>query len=256
MNTNLTIEMTKSGAEFGEVIMEQEAWSSGDNRVTYLDIVSAIADSLYETEDADAITCETGSGAYNSTLYIYPTTLSIEADITNGTIGEGIVEEHSVVQDIQFKLTEEQSVKYPILSFESGVWLDKTYDGSGSVVAEPSYVVDGNTIRLSDKVYGTLRTKYTTVRHRYSLLVPAMEDEIENIFQSVAWCRWSGGAQLLELNAPDNAEENAFQENDCKYRSLLKGGKSPESPDPPTVEGADETILIDYCSQQVKEHGN
>lgn len=250
MNRNLLIELSTSGSLVGSVLLEQKEWLDTQNKVTYLDVVDAISDTLYGTEDSD-ILCESGSGSYTSVLYAYPdpNTLELEVGITYGVLGTGIVSVHDVVQYIQFRLSDEEETQYPIYEYSSSEWLDKTYDSEGNPVSNPSRTVDGSVIKLSRAIYGTLKVVYSTYRYAYGLNIPEREEEVENRFQSVAWCRWSGGATLLELDPPDNAEENAFQANDCKWRSILK--LNPDDPyTPPTVEGADETTLIDYCSQE------
>jgi len=254
-------------------MLEQEVWSGGTGILTKLDLVKTLSAALYGTEnELGDVKCGVDEeGNYKSGLYVYSYVpgLAYDIGITNSVDGLGtpIFQEVEVRELISFSLENKKSTKYPIHSVISAEWGADTWDSSGAVTSSPAISVDGNEVKLSKKVYGTVILTYRTARDAYRLRVPPRinpipvdydsdklldllkSDAAEHIYDSYAWARWNGGVKLLKLEPPPGAGEAFLLNSPCLNTGIGRVNPDDRPEHPPIARAEYETVLIDYCTQ-------
>ncbi len=252
-NKSITLNFSNRSSLTEGLILEQADWVGNTGVVTKLDLVKAIATALYGDPENDIDCGISGDGSYLSGLYVYlyNQNTSYDIGITHGELGEVIVQEVEVRELITFSLGDESSSKYPIQELITAEWAADTWGVDGGVVTPPSISVSGNTVSLSNSVYGTVIIVYRTIRHARSLSVPPREESVENVFDSYAWARWNGGVKMLKLNPPDNADESYLNQTNCIWGSRWGDHIPPDDPGDPYGDGYGGDFDVDYCTQQV-----
>jgi hypothetical protein len=252
MNSHLLITLSPESAVASEVlILEQEEWDANINEFTTMDLIDHIEDILYGTSYSD-YRCAVEDGTFVTAIFVYPYDVDLVYDIgvTWGNLSSASIGEVEVKEAVNFALDSSASLKYPVQRIISYEWYEGVWDEEGNPLTEPAVVFNGNDVELSSSVYGSLKVVYTTERHTYRLEISARENVVENFFSSVVYTRWEGGVKLLDVEAPANAEDDYFNGFTCKNRSIVTINGPEPFYKPPVVDPENETVLIDYCSQQ------
>ena len=249
MDSSISITFSNQASE--GVIIEQERWA-GQGVVTKLDLVKAISNSVYASEDEVSSDCGLLDGAYASTLYVYPydRNLVFQIGITWGTLGGGQFSEVEVTENVSFSLTNSKSVTYPIQELISTEFINDPWGDEGQVLDVPTVTVDGQDVTLTEYVYGTVKIVYKTVRYSYTLTIPPREDTVDTAYESVGYVWWDGGVEMKELEPPIGAEYDYATEAKCWSRGQLHMEPDTSPPPLPSGDSNSEYITIDYCSQE------
>lgn len=234
------------------LILEQQPWDAMVGHVSRLDLVREIWRTTYDDDEGAEVDCGLVDGCFDTLILAWPSppTLAFRLGVTHGTLGEPRVVEVTVRELVSFSLTRTAQARYPIQALVSASWLAECYDADGNEVAAPTITVDGQQLQLPGALYGTAELRYLAICHQYGLNVPPREESVENVYQAVVWGQYDGGVELLEVDPPDGAEEDYHDEWDCRTRGKLQLPPD-DQPEPPTTDGEDHTVYIDYCSQTV-----
>jgi len=230
------------------IIMEQATSAAG--RVTRLDLVKSLSGRLYGGHGPQ-IDCGFRDGRFMIALLVFPSEQTYQVGVTHGHLDQPIISAPAVEESLQFTLTDSATTKYPVRELISLDPLADCWDENGAPIQPPPITWDGTTVTLARKIYGSLLITYRTIRHTMALLIPP-RDGSENIYQSVAWAAWNGGAKLLDLKVPS---ERYADDSGCAWR--LTDRWIVNFPDdeirPPTTDGVSNTVEIDYCTQKVSK---
>ena len=235
------------------LLLEQQEYSNNIGKVTMLDIIQALSGKILATSDVADVDCGINSIEHSfATIvhaYPYPESLAYHVGITHGNfamIGRTVVQ---VTQTLSFSLDTTTSLKYPVKQVISTQWLSDVYAVDGSKIAKPVVTRQGQDITIESPVYGTLVVVYTTMRDVYRLSIKARLTAVQNVYQSVFYGYYDGGIKLLEVDPPENAEENYGNGIDCTGVSgsgstfFDDGGDEDE----PTVDAKNIEVTLDYC---------
>lgn len=252
MNSSIQISLAQESELYDALILEQEEWNDNINHFTTMDLIDQVEDSLYETVYSN-YECGVEDGTFVTALFVYPydTNLAYNLKVTWGDLSDSSISEIIVKESINFSITRELELKYPVRSIVSYNWYAGVWDGEGNPLVEPNISFDGQKVITDQDVYGSLRVVYKTERHTYRVEIQAREDVVENFFTSVAYAWWDGGITMLEIESPVNAEDDYFKGLTCRNRSIVSTTKDDPDWQPPTADSEDETINIDYCTQGV-----
>ena len=231
------------------LILEQTPWSSNIGVVTKEVIIKKIQD-LLAGFGADKTGVDCGMDAidkYSSLVvaYLYDRDLVYDIGISSGTLSEQpLIFDKDIIQTVDFNMTTSAPLDYPAHSEVSIVWQQGPWDEDGGEISSFVQKVTGNALEVNKKLNGTATLTYKTVAHSYGFTITA-DDGVEDRFKSVAWARWDGGVEHIELKAPPNADEALDQGIKCYDIVKIE----PNDPFvPPTVTGSDEVEKVDYCS--------
>ena len=232
------------------LIIEQEPWAKGVGKVTRLDLVRALESVIFAEESEVEIDCglDDGGSSYTTLVYVYPSpeSLAFNVGLTNGTLSEPTLVELQVKEAVDFSLTDQGELTYPVKNVISSAWAADVWDAAGSVVSASPPVVDGQTAEVDEVIYGTAYIEYTTLRYVYAVQVFARDEDPENVFQSVFYAWWNGGIEMLEIDAPDGAEHSYTYDVRCDGGSNVIIDPDDDE-DPPRAVPVNKTITLDYC---------
>lgn len=232
-------------------VLKQEESDVG--RITKNDIIKALEEQLFNGPALDINCGVTDDNEYSSVLNIYPSTSQIgEVGVTHGNIDQtAILEIITETETVTFELDTEKTTDYPIKRVISYEWQGTTWSEEGGIVTPPPTItVSGNTITVSEKVYGTVLIKYETERYSNALTIPARDDSSGTAFNSVAWVIKDCGVEILVLDPPPNAEDNLSNLTDCLGFGTEADFEDDDGLDYPEARPVDQHIRIDYCSQE------
>ncbi len=242
----------------GSVQLEQKPWDHSIGIVTMLDVIEALAGVILDDGSEAFVDCGMAgdNSRFEAIIYAYPSpsNLTYNVGMTNGVFakaGRGVV---SVTETKAFSLSTEASMGYPVHHFVSARWVGAVYTEDGSIATSPGWTVDGQKVTIDQAVYGTLELKYAAMRDVFKVTVTARQTAPENIFQSVLYAHWDGGVRLLNVSAPENAEDGYLTNIDCSGNGDgdgYSGGLIVISPDPdpsvPTPDPKNKEITLNYC---------
>lgn len=251
----------------GSVLLEQESWDPYTGHLTKLQALAWMRKIAFGGDDP-ASNCPGDGSGYSKALYAFPwpASLSYRAHLSHGQMTGPLVQVVEFSELVRCNLTRQPPLRYPAISITSHEWVGDTYSANGEIVTRPQVQVQirNNLLRLSAEVYGSLRVSYKVMRHTYSVTVKPREQYAEKSLQAFLIAVWAGGTAYIELEAPATAEDgecnNRWNRGTSRFDYLLGGvpgsgtavdGGS-ESDDEPynPVSGADETVYIDYCTQE------
>jgi len=260
MKTELTINysLPTPGSTSANVLLEQKEWNDNTGYVTKANFIRFMGRLIYGSGTdyawAEDIACGWDAEGITATIYAYPSpyTLAYTIEATYGDLSDGIQEIVNQEESIKFSLTKEASLKYPVYEMtEDPFPLGDFYDVNGDQILFDSFTVtvSGQDIKLSQKIYGTIKFKYKSLRYTYTLRLAKRSEEeaYENFYSSVVWVGWNGGLRWIEVEIPPGAEDDICGWDD----GGSSVGQFPREPNTPTAAGADRSITIDYCSGEV-----
>lgn len=229
------------------LLLEQQPWDPTTGLVTRLDLVQALSARLFDTTQA-TVDCGLDGSGFDATVFVYPydPALVYEIGVTHGALDSPSRVDLEVREAVSFSLDTGQGLKYPLQQLIGWEWAGEVWSESGVVIPAPAVTVDGQEVKVAEKIYGTLYVRYRTLRYVYNLRIEARESSPENVFSSVVWARWSGGVRLLIIDRPKNAEENYQNSTDCRGGSIVIIEPGPDDP-PPVADPVNRTITKNYC---------
>jgi hypothetical protein len=231
------------------VLLEQEAWDPYINYLTKAGVIGYLNARLFQAPALPAA-CSSADGSYSKTVFAYPSpaNLPYRIGVAVGVISERSMSILDYAEAIQCDLQTELTPKYPVLEIVRWEWVGDAYDRDGGVIAKPAVRISGKVLALDQPVYGTVLVVYKVVQHRYTVSISPRPGALENRLTAFAWAVWSGGNAVLEVKAPDGAEEGICQ-GSINTSSAHLEDRPPGVPD--SVPPEDETHAIDYCTREV-----
>ena len=233
-----------------KLLIEQTDYAPYAGKVTKYAMAVLLGNLIYGREDRIPVDCGFDGSQVVTGIMVYPKTpgLQFTMQLSYGGLSEPVVEESEQEEIINLLLNGSASLKYPASSLTSVEWLGDIYDKDFNLRSAPPIALGGDGIKIGGKVYGAVRVRYRSTRYSYIASIPRRDETSSNKYSSVAFGVYSGGVDWLELSAPPGADELT---GDCGW-----GGKviiDPYEPPPgePPVGGANRTIEVDYCSQNI-----
>lgn len=254
---SITLQIPSSSAR-AALILEQKGDAPLTGTVSAANMVRFLGRMLYgsDTENDWQETADCGMDGTNmvSGVYAYPSPaeLAYQIETTHGTLSERVIEEVEHTEVIALSMDDEAQTKYPVLEIVSVEAQGDLFDGYGGIIPLPAITWTGDRIRLSRPVYGSIRVVYRMLRHAYDLTVPRRDPmtTTENFYSSVVYAWWKGDGTWLEIEPPPGAEEFAADEG-CGWGSGSINDPEEDPPTRPQAAGADRSIVIDYCTNEV-----
>lgn len=251
-----------SSSSSANVLLEQKEWNSNVGYVTKANFIKFIGRSFYGTNTdynwGESADCGFDGDELPIIMYAYPSpsNLPFTIDASYGILSDGTQDIAVKKEAIKFSLSNEARIKYPVYEMIDISPVGSFYDIHGEIISFDSIniTVSGQNIKLSKKVYGTIRFIYTSLRYSYVLTLNKRDEEetYENFYSSVVWAGWNGGLTWKEVELPPGAD--GF-DNDCGWGSssgdvdVIDG--SDRSPKFPKAAGANRRITRDYCSNEI-----
>ena len=258
MKSTLGVSLTIPSADDADYVMiEQEPWPDDVGRTSNSQGILAIGSMIFGGS-IPLPNCG-GLAGFDTPVYTYPSrpSLAYTFKVSHGLYQFGVVEILHREEIIQCGLRESAETHYPVVSMGSMMWLGKCYNEEGNVVLHPAIRREGRTLFFNAPVYGSLRVRYQVYRKIYNVHIEEREDSIENNFECVAYCLWTGGLNYKEIKAPNGYDDTKGNCGNGLYGDSLGSGVEICSPDwgkgtYPVATSADKLTKIDYCPQIVK----
>lgn len=241
------------------LILEQEDWDPGVGYITKLQLVNFLDARFYGGTDYN-VECDIEDGSFLTVINAYPyqPSLAYSIGVTHGQFQEYKVSSPEEQEIVTFSQTSTTLARYPVHSFLDYEWQGKVWDPYGNEITPPTLNIlsDNITFDCGTPVVGTVKVVYKTLKHSRLLRVTAREDEVENVYSSVVWANWHGGVELLVVAAPNGAEDDYSNDEDCSDRTFPTVEITPPDPSDsiPDAGPVFETTEIDYCTQTAIEH--
>lgn len=270
INMQVALSARSTIPENGYVMLAQESWEPYVGHLTKLQAIGWLTKFIFAGPDPASFCPDIIGDGYAKTIYAFPSkdNLNFRIGCSNGTITQGAIQYLDFTELIQVNLDKTPSLKYPALRLTSYIWEGEVYNSKGEVVTPPQINLNSHAPILSASVYGSLRLTYQTFRHTYTVTIQPRAEYQENKFQSFIWAIWNGGTTWIEVEAPLGAESDSSAMS-ClsKYdgsagqfspvagttgKTILPSGFDGSEEEPfGKVEGEDETVNIDYCTQLI-----
>lgn len=257
-NVSLNISLADKVRDIDDdlLFLEQEDYSPYIGKLTKEVMAWAVIGWIYpelgyETENS----CGGEEGVFETTVfaYLYQQDLNYTADLSYGMFtGARTIETLEYVEVIRCQFKEDVEFSYPCEALLDSQWVGGTYDNLGNLVPKPTYTNDNRTISFSDKVWGSLRVRYTVTRHVYKCRIESREKDdesvTENKYSSTAYAVWNGGIDFIGVDAPYGFENT---DGECGNGDITDIDPDPDPErDPPKVDPVNTQTRIDYCSQE------
>ena len=245
--------------------LEQEPWSDNVGKMSttrgMLVIAAAANGGLFPE-----VFCGGLNGTFNATVHVYPypAELPFTLKVSHGHVASRFMALPIREETIQCGFQTELSPEYPVHVWGGVQWVGNCYDRNGNIVPRPTVTRVGNILKLSEQVYGSIRIRYTVVRHTYTISISSRTDAIENKYQSVAYAVFDGGVVWLDVTAPAGFEEfdgdcgnGAFYDDSLLPDGYTDGQLSQTTlcstryTRYPIAARADKEVEVDYCTQEV-----
>ena len=244
-----------SAAADDYILIEQEPWGKDVGRTSLMQGLVGIKAAVYGTLFPPA-NCG-GLDGFDTPVYVYPSRsdLNFVFAVIHGEFVPCTVQ--TLIRDeiVQCGFKASAELKYPCQGTPSLQWLGQCYDPDGNIVPRPNVTIAGRELQFDGLVYGSLRARYSVLRKTYNVRVEERDDSIENNFDSVAYCVWTGGVKWKELSPPSGYDEHHGNCGNGIYDDGSGGDSaicSPTGKRYPTAVRADRHTKKDYCSQVVE----
>lgn len=256
MNQSILTEITSRNAgreSIVRIMLDQDGYLPCTGEVTKAAMVRFLADLIYQSGESAGVQCgmDGDVAALLVSAYLFDPGLNYRLLATYGLLSEGARHEREITETLQFKLTDEVSVKYPVAAISSVNWLSPFVRDKDFNKLEPKPdLAPGDelkTIKSSVACYGSAKVVYTTVVDSYILNIPPREDVEENKYSSVVYAVYSGRPVWLVTDPPPGAEE---MEGDCAGQDTGHLGRPPKWPSDLPKAYANRAIRINYCTTE------
>lgn len=244
------------------VMIEQEPWADDVGRTSNAQGIMAIGSMIFGGS-LPLPNCG-GLNGFGAPVYTYPSRLGLNYtfDVSHGQIQPGTISMLTREEIIQCSLQESAETDYPVARMQSMQWIGQCYDERGRSAGRPQIKQNGRTLSFTEKVFGSLRIKYSVIRQTHLVRIEEREDSIENNFDSVAFVRWDGGVDFKEITAPSGYDATTGNCGNGFYPGTPTGGSGgtgvTEACPPTGGQGsypkavrANRKTTIEYCSQEV-----
>jgi hypothetical protein len=230
------------------VLLEKENWRGDGGRLTAGKLFARIfaarlgvpVSPVFATKNCAA----QSGGRYQATIYAYPTPapLDFEAGVAAPAEIQAVTEDIGVIQlRVNFKGSATASIPYPALRVLECRWLGECWSADGGPVGKPGLHPQGNELRADFAVYGTAFVVVESFRYIY---------RIGLLTQTVFWAVWSDGHSYVELEPPDEADD---EDSECDSPGFGGGGDTGDGDDDeprvPVSTFGDSTLKLDYCKE-------
>ncbi len=236
------------------LIIEQEEWVAYTGSLTRYSAAAFVSNLVYDTRYTIDINCGFVDGAVATLVHVYPEKpgRDYQAHLSWGTLGERIIDEHTMQESIDFSGARSYTLKYPARRIVSMRWLGEVFDHNLDPIPPPALSASGDLreVKSSITAYGTVKVVYDTIRHNYTVRIGKRENAEENKYSSVFYAVHDGGVDHLVLSEPPAADE---LEGDCASGgggSVSIIGPEPGEPNYPEP-GADRETVYDYCTGEL-----
>lgn len=262
----LTIPFSNPSAAAGSdcLKIEQEPWGKDVGQVSNVQGILAISASIYGKRWPQAF-CGGLNGVSRATVFVYPCAdigLNYQFKVSHGEVIQQAIEVGYREETIQCSMKLEHEPDYPVMFMGAMAWIGHCYDSRGTITGRPVVSFADGKIVFSKKVYGSVRIRYTAMRHAYQVQISRRQDAIENKYQSVAYAVWNGGIKWIDIDPPARFEEfDGDCGNGAFYHPLLQDGYGDgqlsgtdiclgKYTKLPVAVTADRHIVVNYCSQE------
>jgi hypothetical protein len=252
-NPSMTINLSVNGrAPLDLLQIEQGEWSTYTAMVTKTELAEFVKARLWGGSFTSSIDCGFDDGEIVCEIFVYPRDpfLLYQFNSSWGRLGPRQESRPELEEIINFRLTDAESPQYPAEAIHSAHWMAECYDSSGAVVSNPPLFIDGGTLRISPAVYGSVRVRYQTNRHRYVLRCPRRYDAHSNHYTAVVYGVYAGGINWKIVDMPPDIKKFEQDENTaCGWGSYFFG---PEDKELPVIANrTDRKTDYDYCLQTI-----
>ena len=250
--------------------IEEKGWEMDENKISFVDLYRHTGSQLINTSlignpyDLASIQspthdCGITDGQIHNTIYVYRQNPALGYSLKHsygelGQLSSGAAEETHFEEVFNFNIEKNATLSYPNIGNLNVTWQGVVYDAVGNVISAPSYVIENNSIVLSEKVYGSLKVSYTLYRDVYTFTVSPGDDS--DLFGGVFYALYNGGISWLEVDSPNEITSALLNGDvDCGYQwgNVTFPDSLPDDSDTPPTEApkVDTTVTTDYCSQVV-----
>lgn len=237
-----------------QVLIEQGDWSVYTAKVTRQEVVRWLAAWIGGDEYQQRIDCGMAGGDLVCPVYVYPLAAGVAYRLLTswGQLSERVVEVIEIVEQVQFRLTDTASTKYPARAIRSVEWTVACLDPDGEVIASPALIISGQELHSGQMVYGTATVAYECERHCYILNAPRRLTAVDSHYSAVLVAPVAGYEPArIVLTMPPGIE--AFERDpDAKCGGGSSSGSAAwdANPDPPPdPQPANLITEVDYCDQ-------
>lgn len=263
-DTSLAIQFANPSGADGEceLLIEQEPWGKDVGVTTEMTGILGIASAINGTRWPEVF-CGGMNGYFNATVYVYPCDFGMDYQfhVSHGSVTSGSTDIKYREEVVQCSMQLVHTLDYPLYQLGSMSWIGRCYDSQGNFVSRPQVSIYGNQVVISEEVYGSVRVRYTVVRHTYHVTISRRFAAIENKYESVAYAVWDGGVKWIDIEAPAGFEA---YDGDCGNGSYhddnLQDGYISDQlgrtdicghryTDIPVASSADRRITVQYCTQ-------
>lgn len=243
------------------VIIEQEPWGKDVGRTSDVQGITAIGSMIFGGS-LPLPDCG-GLAEFNTLVYVYPSRpdLYFTFHVSHGNFLPGKIESNLLREEViqcRFKISQETD--YPVNGIRFMKWIGKCYNAKGEIVPYPSISIDGRIFTFSEKVYGSLRVRYSVFRYTYKVRITERDDSIENNFECIAFCTGYGDVVYKEIQAPSGFGDSLGNCGNGIYPLGLGTESEIEICTPdwgqgvyPVAVRADKLTRVDYCSQEIMD---
>lgn len=244
-----------STADNEVLLVTQDEWSPYTGKVSKQQVVRYLL-SLLETSTYEmSVNCGMAGDALVVPIFCYPMVAGLDYTLYSsyGDLSECLVELIEVKDElVQFRLTSEETVDFPIKSIRSMEWVLDCLDANGDLTVNPELEVAGNRISTGGvSVYGTAKISYVTERHTYILTAPRRQTALDNNYSGVVVGVAQGNMPVvLELKMPPSvASFEADPDYVCGSGGSWAVKESSQEGSIPDVPGRSLITEKNYCDQ-------
>lgn len=243
---NITRSVPADPSSWGEVWLSQDKPAGA--LPTAIDLAAQLSHIL---SDGSAVQSHTGldaTGGYSTTVYLAcsPANLALRYGVGPGSIVSETRSTKLTSQLISFAMTDSVVLSWPPDAIVDMKWQGVCYDADGNTTSPPAVTVDGDSLSLAEAVYGTLMLTYTTTIRTIRISTARVLGRSTCYF----YAAWSGGVKVLEIPISSVASDT-ISDGDINWDVTLNFGPGDDGNDsPPNAEKDDQTIELDYCSQE------
>jgi hypothetical protein len=167
-------------------------------------------------------------------------------DVTNGRFLSQEVEYLDFSETIDTNGQKEIGLRYSNQGGGSANWVSGAYTIYGTPLPSPTLKIIGNTLYVSEEVYGVVLVTYRVVRHIYVFKVTPYIGAEENRFQCFAWAVWDGGTTYVEIDSEGYAD-SGLDEDECNKKPGSNVKVIGPEDAPREVDPQDERYFYDWC---------
>lgn len=253
MDSTLTLTYSVPAREpLDLLLIEQQEWEKNVGVVTTGEMLRYISAYIYSQMYSSRTNCGFAGDALTCTIHVYPRVpgLAYRLRTSWGNLGPRRGGLTTITEVVDFSLSTEEALKYPVREYLDAVWLDDCYDVNGAVVDRPALTYADGILTLEQAVYGSAQVRYVAERHVYTLTIPRREDALESFFSAAVYGLYRGGINWLAITGPPGVDED-----DLDAKCGLDGDSTvkddEDEPIPVTDEPYTRRTVIDYCSQAI-----